>query len=120
VADGRLEDAVPHLERASEAGDVEPLLELAQAYLATGRTADAQRAAARVLEKSPVHPWALAVTAHALALEGRREQALALLRRALNVGPRRPAVWLSLAQAYAAAGDDAAAERCRRQAQSEG
>jgi choline-sulfatase len=120
VADRRLADAVAHLERAAEAGDVEPLLELAQAYLASGRPVEARSTAARVLEKSPVHPWALAVTAHALALEGQREQALALLRRAINVGPRRPAVWQSLAEAYAAAGDAAAAERCRLQARGSG
>jgi Tfp pilus assembly protein PilF len=120
VAQGRLEEAVPDLERAAETGDAEPLLELAQAYLAQRRPEDARRTAARVLERAPAHPWALGVEAHALALEGRRPEALALLRRAVAIGPRRPTVWLSLAAAYDAAGERARAEDCRRQARALG
>ncbi len=120
LAQGRLQEAVPDLERAAETGDAEPLLDLAQAYLAQGRPADARRTAERVLERSPAHPWALGLEAHALALEGRRTEALALLRRAVAIGPRRPAVWLSLAAAYDATGERARAEDCRRQARALG
>jgi arylsulfatase A-like enzyme/Tfp pilus assembly protein PilF len=117
---GRLDEAVPKLEQAGAKGEAEPLLELAEAYLRLGRAADAQRAAARVLERSPAHPWALGLSAHALVLQGQRDQALAMLRRAVAIGPRRSAVWMALAAAYEAAGEAALAERCRRSAQSAG
>jgi hypothetical protein len=39
-----------------------------------------------------------------------------LLHKALALRPRRPHVWLSLARGFAAAGDRAAADRCRREA----
>ncbi len=117
---GRLDEALPKLEEAGERGEAEPLLELAAAYLRLGRSQDAQRAAARVLERSPAHPWALGLNAHALVLQGQRDEALAMLRRAVAIGPRRPTVWLAIAAAYEAAGERAEAERCRRSARAAG
>jgi predicted Zn-dependent protease len=113
VARGRLQDAIPHLERAAEGRDMEPLIELAQVYLSLGRPDKAQETANRALGHSPGHPWALSLAGHALVLEGRREEGLALLRRALAIGPRRADVWRSLAQAFEAAGDARSAARCR-------
>jgi predicted Zn-dependent protease len=80
----------------------------------------AQEAATRALSQSPAHPWALSLAGHALVLEGRREEGLSLLRRALAVGPRRAEVWRSLAQAFDAAGDARTATRCRQNAAARG
>jgi arylsulfatase A-like enzyme/tetratricopeptide (TPR) repeat protein len=120
IARGRPEDAVPHLERAAEGRDAEPLVELAQVYLSLGQADRAERAAARALSRSPGHPWALSLAGHALVLEGRREEGLVLLQRALAIGPRRADVWRSLAQAFEAAGDGRAAARCLENAASRG
>ncbi|HEV7502880.1 MAG TPA: tetratricopeptide repeat protein, partial [Vicinamibacteria bacterium] len=64
----------------------------------------------------PGHPWALAVMGQVLVLEGRRDEGLALLRRAEAARPRRPEAWLSLAEGFEAAKDTAAAARCRQAA----
>jgi predicted Zn-dependent protease len=118
IARGDARGAIPHLARAAEGRDGEPLLELAEAYLSLGEPGEAQRAAARALEDSPRHPWALSLAGHALVLEGRRTEGLVLLHRALAIGPRRAEVWRRLAQAFDAAGEARAAARCRRNAAS--
>jgi Flp pilus assembly protein TadD len=116
VARGQLQDAIPHLERAAEGQDDEPLIELAHVYLSLGQPDKAQQVAARALSRAPGHPWALSLAGHALVLEGRRTEGLLLLNRALAIGPRRIEVWRSLAQAFEAAGDARAASRCRQNA----
>ena len=116
VARGRLEEAIPHLERAAEGHDAEPLIELAQVYLSLRQPEKAQAAASQALSRSPSHPWALSVAGHALVLAGRREEGLSLLRRALAIGPRRAEVWRALADAFDAAGDARGASRCRQNA----
>jgi arylsulfatase A-like enzyme/tetratricopeptide (TPR) repeat protein len=116
VARGRLQEAVPHLERAAEGRDPEPLIELAQVYLALEQPTKALDTAKRALDRSPGHPWAMSVAGHALVREGRREEGLALLRRALALGPRRAEVWLALAEAFDAAGERGTATRCRQNA----
>ena len=116
VARGQLQEAIPHLERAAEGRDPEPLIELAQVYLALGQAAKAHDSSAQALSRSPGHPWAMSVAGHALVLEGRREEGLALLRRALTLGPRRAEVWRALAEAFEAAGEARTAARCRQNA----
>jgi arylsulfatase A-like enzyme/Flp pilus assembly protein TadD len=116
IARGDPEGAIPNLLRAAEGRDDEACLQLAQVYLSLRRPAEAQRAAARALRDSPGHPWALSLAGHALVLEGRRAEGLALLHRALAIGPRRAEVWRSLALAFDAAGEAGAAARCRRNA----
>ncbi len=113
VAEGRASEAVPYLEAAAQGKEPGPLLELAGAYLRLGDAAKAGDAAGRALTRSPGHPWALALAGHALVLEGRREEGLVLLQRALAIGPRRAEVWRALGAAFAAAGDTRSAERCR-------
>jgi predicted Zn-dependent protease len=117
VAQGRPAEAVPLFERAAAAGvDPEPWVELARLHITQGDGAAAERAAGRALALSPRHPWALAITGHALLLGGRRAEGLAMLQRALAEHPRRPEAWLSLAVAFEAAGDRARADSCRREA----
>jgi arylsulfatase A-like enzyme/cytochrome c-type biogenesis protein CcmH/NrfG len=116
VAEGRARDAIPFLEKAAEGADPEPWVELARVYLGLGEGGKALEAGQEALKRSPGHPWALAVTGHALILEGRRDEGLRELERALAARPRRPEAWLSLAAAFAAAGDARQAAACRRAA----
>ena len=116
VAQGRTSEGVALLEGAAEDADAEPWIEIARIRIATRDAAGALAAADQAVSRNPAHPWALAVRGHALALAGRRDEGLATLRRALAAGPRRPDVWRSLCDAFAAAGDSGAATSCRRAA----
>ena len=91
VAEGRASEAVPYLEAAAQGKEPGALLDLAGAYLRLGEAAKAE-AAGRALARSPGDPWALALAGHALVLEGRHQEGLALLQRALAIGPRRAEV----------------------------
>ncbi|PYQ23731.1 MAG: hypothetical protein DMF79_03185 [Acidobacteria bacterium] len=115
LARGRASEATPYLEAAAQGPDPGPLLELAGVYLRLGETARALEVSRRVLAQSPGHPWALSLTGHALVLEGRKDEGLGLLNRALAIGPRRAEVWKALGEAFAAAGEARSAERCRRE-----
>ncbi|HVR71128.1 MAG TPA: sulfatase-like hydrolase/transferase [Vicinamibacteria bacterium] len=117
VAEDRAREAIAPLERAAKAGrDPQRWVELARVHLSLGDPRGAQSAAARALQLNPVHPWALAVKGHALILEGRKEPGMAALHEALARRPRRAEAWLSLAAGFEAAGETAAAARCRREA----
>jgi len=91
-------------------------IDLARLYVRMGDLARAREAADAVVAATPGHPWALAVLGQVVVLEGHREEGLALLRRAEASRPRRPEAWLSLAEGFDAAGDRAAAARCRQAA----
>src|SRR5262249_5531986 len=104
------------LVEATRAPGPEPWIALASVYLEEGDAGRAEDAARQALARSPMHPWSLAVRGHALVKEGRRDEGLAALHEALRLHPRRPEVWQSLASAFAAAGDQAAAASCRREA----
>ncbi len=108
-------EALALLEAVAEAGgnDQEALLALAEAYAQAGRPRASLQVAERVLSVSPAHPWALGLAGHALAVEGRRAEALALLQDALRAGPRRSQVWSRLAAGFEAAGEPGLATRCR-------
>jgi predicted Zn-dependent protease len=116
VAAGRGRDAIPFLEKAAAGTDPEPWVELARAHLGLGDLAEAREAGAEALRRSSGHPWALAVTGHVLILEGKRDEGLSALKRALAAHPRRPEAWLSLAAAFDAAGDSRQSAACRREA----
>ena len=116
AAKGRIREALPFFKRASATSDPEPAIELARAYLAAGDAGKAVAAANEALRKSSGHPWAMAVLGEALVRSGQRSAGLDYLNRALAVGPRRPIVWQSLAEAFDAAHDAARAQFCRRQA----
>jgi uncharacterized protein HemY len=58
----------------------------------------------------------MAVLGAALVREGQRRAGLEYLHRAMAMGPRRPAVWESLADGFDAASDPGLAATCRRRA----
>jgi arylsulfatase A-like enzyme/Tfp pilus assembly protein PilF len=116
LARGRPADAIPHLLEGAKGRELDPAIELAEAYLAAGDGARALAAADQALERSPGHPWAMAVRGRALVVTGRRSEGLAALQRALALRPRRPEAWESLARGFQAAGDAARAAACRREA----
>jgi predicted Zn-dependent protease len=116
VAQGRPTDAQAALERAGNGVEAEAWIDLGERYLGDGQPARARESAARALAIVPGHPWAMAVAGQALVREQRRDEGLAVLRRAVTVRPRRPEGWLSLARGFEAAGLRAEAERCRRHA----
>jgi predicted Zn-dependent protease len=117
IADGRAAEAVSYLERAANGPDVDPALDLGELYLRLRQPIRAREVAERVLARSPAHPWAMALAGHALVLEGRREEGVAALHRAVDLHPLRPAAWLSLARAFDAAGQPREAGLCRREAE---
>jgi arylsulfatase A-like enzyme/Tfp pilus assembly protein PilF len=117
IAEGRLEEAAPLMAEAAAGIDADPLVELAEAWLAKGSAARAQAAAEAALQKTPGQPWAIGVLGHALVEQGRRDVGLETLRRGMAARPKRPQAWLSLAAGFAAARDHTSAEACRRAAQ---
>jgi arylsulfatase A-like enzyme/Tfp pilus assembly protein PilF len=117
LAQGHPQDARPHLEQAAQDQDPERGIELALVHLDLRDPGGAERAAASVLARSPGHPWALAVSGHALVLEGRREEGVRALAQAVALHPLRPKVWRSLEKAFEAAGDRGMAARCRQTAE---
>ena len=116
VATGRSREAISYLEKAAAGADPEPWVEVARTYLRLGEPAKMREAATEALRRSPGHPWALAVTGHALILEGRRDEGMKTLEAALAAHPRRPDAWRSLAEAFETAGDARQAAACRREA----
>ena len=92
LAQNRVPEALASLQQATAGSDPEPFIELAAAYLSANRIADARNAATEALRRNPGHPWAIAVLAHALILDGQRAQGVEYLQRAVAIRPRRPAV----------------------------
>jgi predicted Zn-dependent protease len=117
AAQGKLDEAAKSLEAAAAGRDPDARIELARVQVRRGDLAAARAALQPLLLDNPGHPWALAVMGQVRVLEGGREEGLALLRQAEAAHPRRPEAWLSLAEAYEAAKDPAAAARCRQAAQ---
>jgi predicted Zn-dependent protease len=117
LATGRARDALPYFERAA-ATDPESMIAFARAAVAAGDLAKAREAATNAVRRSPGHPWAMAVLGHVLALGGERDAGVVYLRRAVEIGPRRPVVWESLADGFEAAGNPRLAAVCRREAAS--
>jgi arylsulfatase A-like enzyme/Tfp pilus assembly protein PilF len=116
AAQGRINDALPYFEQSAAGSDAEPVIELGRAYVTAGDLAKARGAADEALRRSPGHPWALALLGDVLIRDGQRAAGISSLERAVAVGPRRPIVWETLADGFAAAHDAARAEECRRQA----
>jgi choline-sulfatase len=117
VREGRAKDALDQLSRAARGTDPEPLIEFAETALAAGDLGKARAAANDALQLNQGHPWALAAVGRVLAADGQRNAALEYLRRGVAAGPRRPAVWRSLASGFEAAGDASQAAACRRHAE---
>jgi choline-sulfatase len=120
LAQGRGSEAITYFEGATRNNEVEAWIELASAQLSLGNSAGAREAADKALALNPQHPWAMAVLGHSLALQGHKAEGLFVLRKAMAAPPRRPRVWQSLAQAFAAAGDAEDSARCSRMAKARG
>jgi predicted Zn-dependent protease len=117
IADGRATEAVSYLERAANGPDVDPALDLGELYLRLGQPIRAREVAERALARMPGHPWAMALAGHALILEGRRDEGVVALHKAVALRPLRPAAWVSLARGFDAAGQPREADLCRRKAE---
>jgi choline-sulfatase len=114
AAQGRVRDALPYFEKAAAGSEPEPFIELGRAYLAAGDLDKARGAADEALRRSPGHPWAFALLGDVLVRGGQRPAGIEYLERAMAIGPRRPVVWQTLADAFDAAHDAARAAECRR------
>jgi len=117
VAQGKPAEGIPYLEKAATGRDPEPWIEIAQVRLGLGDPAAALEAVQEALSRNPGHPWALAIEGHALVLSGRRAEGVQALKKAVDLHPRRPEVWLALARGFDSAGEKTAAAQCRRQAE---
>jgi predicted Zn-dependent protease len=117
ITQSRPDEAATFLERVGRGAEAEPWVDLGESYLRLGQPARARESAERALAQVPGHPWALAVAGAALVREGRREEGLAALQKAVVLRPRRPEGWLSLAHAFDSAGERRQADLCRRHAE---
>jgi len=117
VARGRVDEGVAALTRTARGPSPDPWIEIARIRLDAGQPAAALAAAREALARNNGHPWALALEGHALLLQGSREEGLRALQRSLQLGPRRPEVWLSLARGFEAAGEPGPAAECHRRAE---
>ncbi len=108
---GKSREAAPWLKRAENETDIATLTAVATLWTALGRLGDATRTFRRLASIDPGN-----VTAEiglAMAATARRDflEAEAALQRARAREPSRPAIWLQLAQIYAATGRKSDAAR---------
>lgn len=83
------EEAIAHLEKmlpAARPVEIEPWLDLAQGQLRRRRFADAELSLTGILERRPNHPLALSWLALARSGQGKMDEGIDLLRRALANG----------------------------------
>ncbi len=83
------EEAIAHLEKmlpAASPKEIEPWLDLTQGLLRRRRFADAERIVTGILERQLDHPLALSWLALARSGQGKTDEAIDLLRRALAHG----------------------------------
>lgn len=107
------EDAVAYLEKllaAARPEAIEPWLDLAQGQIRRHRFADAEKSLAFILVRRPEHPLALEWLGLAMAAQGRTDEAIGVLERALAAGSERAETEYSLGQFLAAKGRSAEAE----------
>jgi Tfp pilus assembly protein PilF len=86
------EDAVAYLEKmlaAARPEAIEPWLDLAQGQIRRRRFADAEKTLGGILTSHPDHPLALEWLGLAQAAQGRSDEAIDVLRRALAAGAER-------------------------------
>ncbi|MDR3375614.1 MAG: tetratricopeptide repeat protein, partial [Ancalomicrobiaceae bacterium] len=83
----------------------EEAIAYAVAALRAGRIAVAENVFAQVLDAFPDHPDALHFSGLLRAQQGRRDEAVALVRRSLAVAPENPSAWNNLANLLLSSGD---------------
>ena len=106
-ANGDAARAATLLQKLADKSPGSPVLlnDLAWAQLAAGRPADALPNARRAVVALPNHPNALHTLGVALARNGRRDEALEVLRAASNLAPTMAMPRLDLAENLVASGD---------------
>ncbi len=107
------EDAVTYLEKllaSARPEAIEPWLDLAQGQIRRHRFAEAEKSLAFILVRRPEHPQALEWLGLAMAAQGRTDEAIGVLERALAAGAERAETEYSLGQFLAAQGKTADAE----------
>jgi predicted Zn-dependent protease len=110
---GARAEAFAYYRAGTRDDEPEPWIEVAELHLSANDAARAVAAVNHALERSPAHPWALAVLGRALLMEGRRAEAEVVLAKALRVTPRTHDAWAGLARAFDAAGNKGLAATCR-------
>ena len=92
LLESRLDDAIRHLAPPADAGHAEAVLALAKTHLQRGEGAEAHGRLASLLTEPPsdpgFHAYLLLLSASAVALMGRFEDALTLLGYVARVDPR--------------------------------
>jgi len=106
VSAGEAVDRLQAMLAAARPPEIEPWLDLAQGLLRRRRFAEAERTLAEILARRPDHPLALQWLALARAGQGRTDEAIALLRRAIASGPPEAEPEYNLGRLLATGGRD--------------
>lgn len=95
-ADGRLQDAIRHLDHAAtEMSDpIIPALRLARLWTATGSAARSEAALEALIEANPTNAEARHLLADALLALDRTEEALRASQKAVEIEPRKADHWI--------------------------
>ena len=112
---GRYDEALALQRRAQELDPLAHRLDLASTQLRAGRYAEAERGAAHALESDPADDRAHATLGWAYLKQGKIDEGLAELERAVAVAPGNSQWLAQLGQAYAVAGRTDKAREALRQ-----
>jgi tetratricopeptide (TPR) repeat protein len=107
------EDAVAYLEKllaSARPEAIEPWLDLAQGQIRRHRFAEAEKSLAFILVRRPEHPQALEWLGLTMAAQGRTDEAIGVLERALAAGAEQAETEYNLGQFLATKGRTADAE----------
>ncbi len=101
---GRYDEALALQQRAQELDPLAHRTDVATTLIRAGRYAEAARGAAHALESDPVDARARATLGWAYVKQGKADEGLAELKRAVSVAPGNTQWLAQLGQAYALAG----------------
>jgi tetratricopeptide (TPR) repeat protein len=118
VFDGRLDEAIPHLEDARSGSPNDPLLnaQLAEIYLRLDKSALARERAEKAVEGRPTDASYRLTLAHALVAEKRYSEAQKELEKVLELDPKNNRVQVDMALLRQEQGDVAGALKILGQA----
>jgi Flp pilus assembly protein TadD len=106
LEEGRLEEALPHAQRAVQlTGDGDFHANLGTVLNALGRVSESEAVLRRALETRPGDPVAYCGLGTSLARQERPEEALAAYRKALELDPRTPGLEANLAALHLLRGE---------------